>query len=234
MATAQSHISFSTIVGITYACAGVLSLGIYPELALLSLVVVLLAGIIPNVDASEGTQARELAGLLAAIAPIALIEYYPVVKAGGMARIALVIISCYVLTRVLIVRIMQRMFVRRGMLHSIPAAVIAFESAYLIFWDLYWKERIFVAGAAFIGYFSHLLIDGYSNVDLVGKAMGKSGKAAPVFKFAGRDRAATVFAYLLVLVLGWFVIERLSPQLGYRFNWKHFSPVTKESVQPRR
>ena len=213
MANYQSHVSFSLFAAAGYAFIGLSILGMYPEIVVLASVVIVIAGMLPDIDDGGSTPAREMGGLLAAVSPIVFLEFFPELKAGGVARIALIVVACYLLTRIVIMRGIQKLTVHRGMLHSVPAALITFEVTYLLFWDLYWKERIFLASAALVGYLSHLLLDAYTNLDLVGKAMGNANRKPAALKLVGPTWGSTIVAYSFVALLGWFVVKDLFPQL---------------------
>lgn len=214
MANHQSHITFSSLTALIYAVIGVFILDVYPEYALLAALIILIAGMLPNIDAGNDAPARELGGLLAAVSPLLLIEFFPALRVGGMARIALIVVSGYLLVRIVIVRALQRYTVHRGMLHSIPAAIITFELTYLLFWDLHQLDRLYIASGAMLGFLSHLFLDAYGNLDIVGKAIGKAEKKTSVLKFFGASRGVNVFMYAGVFLLGWFVAKDLYPSLS--------------------
>jgi len=203
----QSHISFSTAVAVGYALAGYYWWGIYPELTFLATVIVVITGMLPDIDASGGIPSRELGGLLAAVAPIALIELFPELKSGGIARVALVVICSYILTRLLIIRGLKVVTAHRGIVHSIPAAILTFELVYLLFWDLYQLDRLYIAGAAFVGYFSHLFLDGLGNVDLIGHVVGKAEQKKAAMKLRGENWGSTAVLYASVVILGWYIAQ---------------------------
>lgn len=205
--------SFSVFLGIVYALFGLAFLSLPGELALLASVICVFSGILPDIDATGGVPEREAAGLLAAVAPIFIFELFPGLRDDGISRIALVVIGSYLVTRMIVIRGLQKFTVHRGLVHSIPAAIIAFELAYLMFWDLVWSDRLYIAGAAFVGFFSHLALDGYSNLDLLGKAMGNSQKRPAALKLFGDSWGSTAFLYSIVAVLGWFVARDLNPDL---------------------
>lgn len=220
MAQQQSHITFSTVVGVGYSLCGILLLGVHPELAVLALALIVIAGLLPDIDHSSGVPANELGALLAAVAPLVLVEALPALRSGGMARMALVVIACYLFTRVFVVRALQFVTRERGMVHSIPAAVIIFELTYLLFSDLYWFDRVYIAAAAFTGFLSHLVLDAFGNLNLVGRAMGGGQKAKPALSLRGDTWASTAVAYACMAVLGWFVYLELYPQVkALRLAW---------------
>lgn len=213
MAQYQSHVTFSTILSAVYVAAGVLLFGIYVEQALLAGVILVFAGLLPNVDSGHTESTREFGALLATVVPILLIEFIPGIKDGGISRLALVIITVYLFTRIVVVRMLQSMTATRGMLHSIPAAIITTEIVYLFFFDLFWKDRLYVACAAFVGFASHLLLDGYGNLDLIGRAYGKSERKPAVLKFKASTMGSTLATYLSIVVLGYFVMKDLYPHI---------------------
>lgn len=213
MANQQGHMTFSACVSVAYGAAGILLLHISPEHMLLGCAMVLFAGMLPNVDAGNEPPARELGALVAAVIPLVALEYYPALKSGGLARIALIVIFAYVITRVVIVRGLQKYATHRGMIHSIPAAIITFEATYLIFRHESLRVRLFIAFAAFVGFLCHLLLDAYGNMDLVGRAMGKPANKAKVLKLVGDSFKVTLVVYSCMLLLGWFVAKDLYPNL---------------------
>lgn len=213
MAQFHAHISISTILGIIYAFLGVYFLDVYPELAILSLVLCSLAGLLPNIDEPGSFSARELAGILAAVTPLTLFEYFPFLRSGGLPRVALIVILSYLLARVVIIRGLQKFTTHRGVLHSVPAAILAFELVYLFFGgDVYWADKTFLALAAFLGYSSHLIMDASTNVDIVGSAMGKGKKGKPALSLAGNTPFSSVLMYGLVIYLGYVVHKDLYPK----------------------
>jgi membrane-bound metal-dependent hydrolase YbcI (DUF457 family) len=214
VAQPQSHVTFSVSIGLAYALGGVFIFNFLPEHAVLASVIVIIAGMLPNIDSKGGASAREMGGLLAAISPIVLIEFFPGLKAGGIARIALLVVCCYLITRMVVVRALERFTVHRGIFHSIPAAILTFEVVYLLFWDLYWKERLFIAIAALVGFLSHLILDALTNLDLLGRAFGKGERKPAVLKFTGKTLGSTVAMYISVVVLGWFIAIDIYPSLS--------------------
>lgn len=211
MARHQSHFTFSTFLAIGYAVGGVLAFRIHPEFALLASVVVVVAGLLPNIDNGPGAgPAKEFIGFIAALAPLLIIENFPGLKAGGIARISLVVICSYLLTRIIFSRIVFKFTANRGMIHSIPAAIICFELVYILFWDLLWRDRLYVATAALVGFLGHLFLDATTNIEIT----GAEGKKPPVMKLFGKTWTETTILYSTALVLGWFVARDIYPQLS--------------------
>lgn len=214
MAQRSSHLSVSILLSVLYAGFGVTALRMYPEHVLLASVIVIVAGLLPNIDSEPGAgPAREFGGLLAAVAPLLLIDFFPSIKAGGVARIALVVICCYLFSRLIVVRILEYRTEHRGLIHSVPAAIITGEVVYLLFWDLFPIQRLYLGGAALLGYLSHLIIDATGNIDILGK---KEQKRAAL-KLKGQSIGSTLALYSLSLLLGWLILRDIFP--GFRLNF---------------
>lgn len=217
MAAYQNHISFSAACGLVYSLLGIFAFEIHPEQALLAGMVVVICGMLPDIDSANNAPARELSGFLAALLPLTLMQFFPAMKAGGVSRIALIVVCCYLFTRIVVVRLLQRYASKRGMIHSIPAAIITSELVYLMFNDLFWYDRIYVTLGALLGYLSHLLLDATSNVDLLGTAIGQKSNQGGVLKIVAPSWASTIMLYSLMLALGYVVYHDVAPDIrAYR------------------
>ena len=205
MAKDQSHISFSLVIAVTYSAFGFFLLDVHPEPIILAAAIIVIAGILPNIDAGPDAP-LELGGMLSAVVPIAVLEFFPIIKTGGITRVALVVICCYLLARILIVRLLFSFTEHRGIMHSIPAALLTGEFVYFLFWDLPQTERLFLACAGLLGFMSHLALDGMGNLQLIGGA-GKKSNPSPTMKFTGNSWASTIVIYFFVGYLGWLIFQ---------------------------
>jgi len=67
--------------------------------------------------------------------------------------------AIYLFIRFVLAALLRRWTVHRGMFHSLPAAVIFGEVAFLLTSGEDVQLRIYKAGAVLVGYLSHLLLD---------------------------------------------------------------------------
>ena len=213
MASQRSHVAVSSCLGIAYAAVGIALFRVHPEFALLSAVLVLAAGVLPNIDNGPSSPSgQELSGFLAALAPLIVMELYPHLRSGGVARIVLVVLVCYMVSRIIFLHFLKRYAKSRGLLHSIPAAILTCEAVYLLFWDLLPFDRLFLAGGALIGYGSHLLLDAFANFDLT----GTTSKKPPALKLGLGNWTTNTVVYSTVIVLGWIIAKDLFPAMQIR------------------
>jgi hypothetical protein len=88
------------------------------------------------------------------------------------------------------------------MFHSVPAAAVAGLAVFLAFDSFDPMRRYFVAGAAVLGYLTHLVLDEIWSVrlGLFGPKVKKSFGTA--MKFLGGEAWANIVTYLLLIALG--------------------------------
>lgn len=220
MAKLENHLSLSTGTGVLYAIFGAFFLDLGGEVVFLASVLLIMAGLLPNMDEAGDKSGQELMGLFAALAPLVIIQFYPSLQSGKITTLALIIILSYLITKYFLNSLFSNYTSHRGALHSIPASIITFEIVFLIFNDLPMLERVYLAGAAFVGFFSHLLIDAYTNLDLYNRATGKGVPQRPaVMKLWTNNINSTLGLYTTMIILGYFVARDISP------NFKLFAGV---------
>jgi hypothetical protein len=225
MADERSHISWSFMLGMFYCGLGAVAYDITPEITILGFILVVIGGIIPNIDSSDAGWTGELPGLFGALVPIIFLQSFPHLATNSV-RIALTLFFGFALSRWVFSYLTKEVFLNRGALHSIPAVILFFEIAYLLFPDISWKLRTFLGGALAIGAFSHLLIDSFTNLSIVQKTVKPKGHSGSVLKFSSSDARGTWALYLGILTLGWFVAKDFKPNLSVR------SPVTVSETAP--
>ena len=223
MADERSHISWSFIVAMVYCGAAYVFMKYDVELVVLAFFLVVIGSVIPNIDSTDEGITGELSGLIGALVPVLFFKLFPDFTAAGSVRIALTIIAGYISARVVFTYLTRHVFAPRGALHSLPAVILFFEIAYLLFPGIHWKEKVLLGGAMGIGALSHLLLDSFTNIGVVKKAVGGQGGSGTVLKFYGKSSKATWTLYILILVLGWFVARDIIPALKMR-NPVHVDP----------
>jgi len=212
MAQHNSHLSFSTAIGLGYTFVGFWFFDVFPETLLLTFVMVLLCGLLPDIDAPGGSTARDMSALLAIVPPLLLIENFPALKQSGISRLVLVTVISYAISRHAILKlVLEKRTSRRGITHSIPGAIICAELVYLLLWDLSSADKIFVGGGALISYLSHLALDSLSEVDANGKPSAPL-KPNGVFKLGGLTLGSTLAAYALMTVLTFSISAEYVPK----------------------
>ncbi len=86
--------------------------------------------------------------------------------------------------------VLNRTAVHRGMYHSIPAMLIAAEIAFLGFRGSSLGVKLFMAGGAAVGFFSHLVLDEIYSVEWSGAHVRLNKFAGSAVKFVGHPVSA--------------------------------------------
>ncbi len=225
MAAFRQHILFSSTLGAGYALAAG-RLGVEWTPAMLSGALCGVAGMLPDLDSDSGRPARELFGVLAAVSPLLLLHR---LEDAGLSPegVILAAVVLYLAMRFGIAWIFHRLTVHRGMFHSLPAALIAAETTFLAHNSLERDGRLVLAGAVFVGFLSHLVLDACYDLRLPGRRYNpRSAAGSPLKLFSGSIPATlftwsalALFTYLIGREVGYFPPLQLeaSPSLaGHR------------------
>ena len=203
----------SYFFSLAYTLMGYFLLRLPGELCLLGGVILFIAALLPDIDSDPQVAGQEVALILSAIIPLVALEFFPSLNNGGVSRLALIVVMSYLLTKVIFVQFATSFVAYRGILHSIPAAIITFDLTYLLFKDLDTFQRLYISVAALVGFLFHLLLEAYNNLDMVNQALGKGGKDKPVMKLTGATKQSTMAAYVILCGLSYVVFQDLFPAL---------------------
>ena len=111
---------------------------------------------LPDIDSDAGVPLRESIAFAAAVVPMMLTDRF----AQFMSQESVILAGAgtYLFIRFVFAAMLRRYTVHRGMFHSLPAALIFGEVAFLLAsGDL--SLRLYKAGAVVAGYMAHLLLD---------------------------------------------------------------------------
>jgi len=202
MAGYRTHISFSGVLGVAYGSAAAYFLDSHfsPVQGALAGVLTWVAGMLPDVDSDSGKPVREVFGLLAAVAPFAMMGH--LLEWGGNAEGAMLLaVLVYAAIRYGGSWLLMRLSVHRGMFHSIPAMLIAAEMAFLAYKSESNLVKLLMAGGVALGFFSHLLLDEIYAVEWSGVRIKLNKFAGSAIKLVGKRHIPNVFTYSLLMVM---------------------------------
>lgn len=158
MADFKTHIATSTVVGIGYGAIGYWGLGFEAPACLLASGLCGVCGMLPDIDSDSGVPLRESIAFGAAVVPMLMVDRF---ERMGLPIESIVLLGAaiYLFIRFVVAWLIKRYTVHRGMWHSVPAAVTVGFAAFFICSGPYVEVRIFKAGAVFLGYLTHLVLD---------------------------------------------------------------------------
>jgi hypothetical protein len=158
MAGFKTHITVSSLLGAGYGGAAYWMYGVPWPTCLLAGGLCGVSGMLPDIDSDSGTPVHESMAFAAAVVPMMLLHRF---QHWGLSHELIVLAGAgvYLLIRFGLAALVKRFTVHRGMFHSLPAAVIFGQVAFLLASGDDWRLRAFKAGGVVLGCLSHLVLD---------------------------------------------------------------------------
>nr|NIL96953.1 metal-dependent hydrolase [Planctomycetales bacterium]NIM08624.1 metal-dependent hydrolase [Planctomycetales bacterium]NIN08092.1 metal-dependent hydrolase [Planctomycetales bacterium]NIN77226.1 metal-dependent hydrolase [Planctomycetales bacterium]NIO35354.1 metal-dependent hydrolase [Planctomycetales bacterium] len=177
-----------------------------------------IGGMLPDLDSDSGIPLRETVAFTAAVVPMLLIHR---LSHLGLSPEMMVIVGglLYLLIRFGFFAMLKRYTVHRGMFHSIPAALIAAELAFLLCSYETAAIRYYKAGAVLLGFMSHLVLDELWSIEWKRGRWQLKKSFGTAMKLWGSDRFANLSTYAKLAVLGFLamadpvVMERIETRM---------------------
>jgi hypothetical protein len=204
MAGFKTHITTSTALGIGYAASAHYLFEAPIESCVLAGGLCSISGMLPDLDSDSGVPLRESVAFAAAAVPMMMVRRFE--RLGmPLETMILACMAIYLIIRFGLAVLLKKYTVHRGMFHSLPAALIAAEIAFLVFDQENLWLRYYTAGAVLIGFLSHLVLDELWSVDLRRVRLKKSFGTA--LKVWGDSLWANVSTYAKVILLTYLVSQ---------------------------
>jgi hypothetical protein len=196
----KTHITGSTLLGIGYGAGAYFAYGVPWPTCAVAAGLCSVSGMLPDLDSDSSTPQRESMAFASAVVPMMLMHRFQRMGMGSHEMILLAGAAAYLLIRFGVSALLQWYTVHRGMFHSIPAALVAGEIAFLLASGDDLSLRLFTGGAVTLGYLSHLVLDEIWSVEWAHGLHLKSsfGTALKIYG-AGAWSNLSCYAKLLVL-----------------------------------
>ena len=203
MADFKTHVSFSSAAGAAYG-TGIWLLGVPGPTSAVAGGICAIAGMFPDIDSKTSRALQETLYLLAGLVCMLVLLRLRDSDLNGDLILA-VGAATFLSTKFVVGKIVAHSTVHRGMVHSVPAALIAGELTFLLSSgpDTF---RFLKAAALVIGFLSHLVLDEIYSVDIRGVRIKKSFGTALKFVCFKKTKK-NVFIYLLLCGLGYLIVH---------------------------
>lgn len=206
MADFKTHITVSTAFGVAYGAVAYKMFDVPPPTCVLAGTLCSVSGMLPDLDSDSGVPLRESLSFASACVPMLLIDRF---RQQGWTPETMVLVGAgvYAAIRFGLGALLKRYTVHRGMFHSIPAALIAGEVAFLLCssGDIY--LRAYKACAVMLGFMSHLVLDEIYSVKVSGVKVGLKSSAGTAVKLWSGSTWANLSAYGKLVALGVLVFN---------------------------
>ena len=206
MANFKQHLTVSTSFGIAYGSAAHLMFDVPLPTAVMAGGLCSVSGMLPDIDSGSSKPLKESLAFAAAVVPMMLFDR---LQRFDLSPELMVLCGAaiYLLVRFGLGRFLKYCTVHRGMFHSLPAAVIMGEFAFLLASGDDVRLRVYKAGGVVLGYISHLVLDEIYAVEWkrAGPRLKKSFGSA-LKMYSPSSWWANVSAYAKVCLLTYIVV----------------------------
>lgn len=205
MAGFKTHITVSTLAGVGYGAAAYALYDVPVPTCILAGGLCGVSGMLPDLDSGPGVPLRESVAFGAAVVSTMLVDRLQQFDLS-METIVLAAAAVYLLVRFGAGELLERLTEHRGMFHSLPAALIFGELAFLLGSGTV-EMRWYKAGAVTLGYVVHLVLDEiYSFKWRYGLPRLKKSFGTAV-KLFGHDWWPNITTYAKLAVLTFLVLQ---------------------------
>jgi len=205
MAGFKTHIGFSGLLGVGYGGAAFAFYDVPLPTAVLAGGLCTVSGMLPDMDSGSGRPLRESMAFAAAVVPMMMADRF---RSLGFSPELMVLAGAgvYLFIRFVVGHLLARYTVHRGMFHSLPAAAIAGELAFLLSsGDV--RLRLYKAGAVVIGYVAHLLLDELYSLEWRRGRLTLKRSFGTAVKLYSRSVWANVSAFAKLALLTYIVMK---------------------------
>ena len=198
MAGFKTHLTVSNLCGVGYGGAAYFLYGVPLPTCVLAGGLCGISGMLPDIDSGPGRPLHESLAFAAAVVPMMIVPRF---QQLGMSHESIILTAAivYVLVRFGMGALLKHFTIHRGMFHSIPAAAMAGELAFLLSSGDDVRIRIFNGVAVVIGFLSHLILDEIYSIEWSHFRIKKSFGTA--FKFFGEGLWPNLLTYAQLAIL---------------------------------
>lgn len=198
MAGFKTHITASSLMGVGYGAAAYMMYDVPWPTCLLAGGLCGVAGMLPDIDSDSGTPLRESMAFAAAIVPMMLLHRF---QQWGLSNESIILAGAcvYLLIRFGGAAMLRRYTVHRGMFHSLPAALVFGEIAFLLASG---DEllRAYKAGGVVLGYVTHLMLDELYSIEWYHGRLRLKKSFGTAMKLFGRGWWSNISVYAKLAV----------------------------------
>lgn len=227
MAGFRTHIATSTTLGVGYAAGAHYFFAVPLESCVLAGGLCSISGMLPDLDSDSGVPLRESVAFAAAAIPVMMIGRF---ERLGMPLETMILagMGLYLVIRFGLAAVLKKYTVHRGMFHSLPAALLAAEVAFLIFDHENLWLRYYTAAAVLLGFLSHLVLDEIWSLDVQRGRLRLKKSFGTAAKVWGDSLWANVSVYSKLVLLTYLVVQ--DPQWMAQF--ESFDDSRRELAGP--
>ncbi|MGD9209467.1 MAG: metal-dependent hydrolase [Desulfobacteraceae bacterium] len=175
-------------------------------------------GLLPDLDSDTGKPLELLFQLLSVLVPMLLYPYVKKLFGADLTVMLLLFTLCYLMIHYLLCPLIKKLTVHRGIMHSIPFAILCGEATFLVFSEFSETSKmvtLYCAVAVTLGAFIHLTLDEFYSMSFKGYIPQFNRAAGTALAFYSSNTGATLIVYLLLISASYYIFNE---QFNYTLN----------------
>ncbi|QSH42050.1 metal-dependent hydrolase [Lentisphaerota bacterium ZTH] len=197
MANYKQHLAGGIFFGTICTLVSVFVFGFTIVNSLTIFILGVLGSILPDIDCDGSTPAHMLFEVMGLLVPILFLNRF--LSNLSLENIIFFLVFGYIFTKFFLSFIFHRFTVHRGIVHSIPAAVIIGGMVFLAFKDTSFYLKLIYALACTGGFIVHLTMDEIWAVDICNNRLKNSFGTA--LTFWSHSLVTTSAAYIIIICM---------------------------------
>ena len=165
-----------------------------------------LGGLLPDLDSDTGKPLELLFQLLSVLIPMLLYYLFWDFFRGEVTITLLFFAIAYLVIQYLVCPLIKKLTVHRGIMHSIPFALLCGQVTFLLFFKISHRVAFYYAAAVFLGALIHLVLDEYYAISFKGLIPHLGRFSGTALAFYSSSLWATLFVYFLLFSTGYLII----------------------------
>ncbi len=210
MADFKAHLTSGIVNGACISCASVILENFTPVEAGTVFIVGTTGALLPDLDSDTGKPLALLFQLISVLVPVLLYPYAKLFFTPSTPFLLCYFTSLYLIINYIICQLLKKLTKHRGIMHSIPFAILCGEITFLLLYPSGLKLALYGCFAVFSGCMIHLVLDELNSMSLkFGFFIILKNSSGSALKFFSPSILSTLTTYLLIFTTGFLIISKL-------------------------
>lgn len=208
----KTHLIGGNLAGASLAAMGMMSHDLTTVQAGAVWVLGATGGLIPDIDSDTGKPLALMFQWLSVLIPVLVYPYIRPLYGSDTAFMLCYFPLFYLMLHYVACPVVKKLTRHRGMMHSVPFAVISAEAAYLLLAGSGPMMAFYGGLSMFAGCMVHLVLDECQSMDLkFGFIVILKRSSGNALKFTGNTPGVTVMTYLVLCLFTLALVMTVSP-----------------------
>lgn len=210
MADFKAHLTSGIINGTCVACASIFFENFTPVEAGTVFIVGTTGALLPDLDSDTGKPLALLFQLISVLVPVLLYPYAKLFFKPSTPFLLCYFTSLYLFINYIICQLLKKLTKHRGIMHSIPFAILCGEITFLLLHPSGLKLALYGCFAVCSGCMIHLVLDELNSMSLrFGFIVVLKNSSGSALKFFSPYILSTITTYLLIIATGALIISKV-------------------------